>query len=283
MIKSVLWIIAAILAVGALLYFVFKDNAFISFDDSKKTYQVKQQWDLPEELAEVSGLSWVGNNRIACIQDEDGIIFIYDLSSSEVVSELKFAGSGDYEAVAVNNTDAYVMRSDGLIFHVINFKQEDPVVNEYQTPLNKEDVEGMALDFKNNRLLLTVKDTEQENPASKGVFSFDLSSMTMKKNPIFSINPEDSIFSSLKGNGFQRIIRPSEIEIHPVNGDIYVLEGHQPKLLIFDPQGNLLEIHLLDPEQFQQPEGLTFDPRGTLYISNESRRAPANILEVQLN
>ncbi|MDT0648200.1 SdiA-regulated domain-containing protein [Zunongwangia sp. F260] len=283
MYKIVFWIIAAIVAVGGLLYFVFKDTAYMSFDDSQKTYQIEQQWDLPGELDEISGLSWVENNRIACIQDEDGIIFIYDLSSSKIVSKLRFSGAGDFEAVAVYGTDAYAMRSDGRIFHIRNYKEKNPVVNEYQTPLDQEDVEGMGLDAENNRLLLTIKDTDRQNPAAKGVFSFDLEALKMNEEPFFRINPDDSIFDTVKGRGSQRIIRPSEIEIHPVNGDIYILEGHQPKLLIFDSQGNLKKIHLLDPEKFQQPEGLTFNPEGTLYISNESRRAPANILEVQLN
>lgn len=281
--KIVLWIIAAIVAVGALLYFAFKNTAYVSFDDSEKTYQVQQRWDLPEELEEISGMSWLENNRIACIQDEDGIIFIYDLSASKIVSEFKFAGQGDYEAIAVDGENAFVMRSDGRIFHILKFSESDPVVNEYQTPLDKEDVEGMVLDSQNNRLLLTIKDTEKEKPASKGIFSFHLQTLEMDPEPVFEINPQDSIFDTLPGNSSQRIIRPSEIEIHPVNGDIYVLEGHQPKLLIFDSQGNIKKIHLLDPEQFQQPEGLTFSPGGTLYISNESRRAPANILEVQLD
>ncbi|MDT0690103.1 SdiA-regulated domain-containing protein [Salegentibacter sp. F188] len=283
MTKIVLWIIAAIMAVAAILYFVFKDTAYISFDDSEKTYEIKQRWDLPDELEEVSGLSWIGDNRIACIQDEDGIIFIYDISTSRVVSEYKFAGPGDYEAVAVDAKNAFVMRSDGRIFHVLNFTEDDLIVNEYQTPLDQEDVEGLALDSKNNRLLLTIKETKRADPAYKGIFSFDLDTMKMDEQPFFIINSRDSIFGTIKGRGAQKIIRPSEIEIHPITGEIYILDGFQPKLMIFNPQGDLKQIHLLDPEKFQQPEGLTFDSAGTLYISNESRRAPANILEVELN
>ncbi|WP_373058309.1 SdiA-regulated domain-containing protein [Zunongwangia sp. H14] len=281
--KMVLLIVLAVFAVVALIYFLFKDNSYISFDDSDKTYKVLQKWELPDELDEISGMSWIGNSKIACIQDEDGIIFIFDLESSKVISTIKFGEEGDYEAITVHGPDAYVMRSDGHIFEVLNYRSGRIRVNEYEIPLRNYDIEGLAFDDENNRLLITVKDVPHEDQDYKGIYAFDLKQKKFIQEPVFKIHTDDPIFEGINGRGSQRIIRPSEIEKNPVTGEWYVLEGHQPKLMILTPTGQAKEIHLLDPEVFQQAEGLTFSPQGTMYISNESRRAPADILEVKLD
>ncbi|MDT0641758.1 SdiA-regulated domain-containing protein [Zunongwangia sp. F363] len=281
--KMVLLIVLAIFAIVALLYFLFKDNSYLSFNDSKKTYEVLEKWELPEELDEISGMSWIGNGKIACIQDEDGIIFIYDLNVHAITSRIEFGDKGDYEAVTLNGSDAYVMRSDGHIFEVENYANRNFTVNEYQTPLEDYDIEGLAYDKENNRLLITVKDVPHEDQDYKGVYAFVLEGKEFIPEPVFKINTNDPIFKGINGRGSQRIIRPSEIEKNPLTGNWYILEGHQPKLMILDAKGEAKQVHLLDPEVFQQAEGLTFSPDGTMYISNESRRAPANILEVKLD
>src|SRR5690606_40646251 len=70
-----------------------------------------KKFELHESLNEISGITDINNNRIACIHDEDGIIFILDLSSGEIVSQFRFAGEGDYEGITRVDQTFYVLQS----------------------------------------------------------------------------------------------------------------------------------------------------------------------------
>src|SRR5687767_4661118 len=70
---------------------------------------IKQKWDLPEELKEVSGIAYMGKDRFACVQDELGTIFIFNSASGTIEKKIQFAGAGDYEGVSVNGDMAYVV------------------------------------------------------------------------------------------------------------------------------------------------------------------------------
>ena len=73
-----------------------------SYQDSR--YELSspdQRFTMPSSLEEISGISWAGVGKLACIQDEKGIIFCYNLDEEKVVSEVKFGKDGDYEDISV--------------------------------------------------------------------------------------------------------------------------------------------------------------------------------------
>ena len=281
--RIILGIIAAIFIVAGLIYWIFKDNSYISFDDANKTYSIEKKWELPPILEEISGISYLGNNEMACIQDEDGTIFIFNLETSKITSQIEFGEPGDYEDLAVLEDTAYVLRSDAKIFEIKNFRSKNFKTNSYQVSgLDINDVESLEIDRVNNRLLFAVKEYNNRK-VIKGIYAFNLSTKTVEKQPVVSLDGEAKIYKDLVGGKASQVIRPSAIRFHPKTGELYVLEGNQPKLIILDKNGTESNIHILNTETFQQPEALGFDEKNRLYISNESRRQPANILRVKLN
>lgn len=281
--KIVIGIVAGVFILAGLIFWAFKNNSYLSFDDDNKTYAIEEKWNLPPILQEVSGISYLGNDEVACIQDEDGNIFIYNLETSEITSRIPFGEGGDYEDITVIEDTAYVARSDGKLYKVVNFREENPDIDTYQiSGLDINEMESLEFDATNNRLLFAVKEYNNRK-ATKGIYTFDLSTKKVNKERHFTLDGSDEIYVKLRGGRSSEIIRPSSIRFHPTTGELYVLEGNQPKLMILDREGNEVKIHLLDPETFPQPEGLTFDDENRLYISNESRRQPANILRVKLN
>ena len=50
-------------------------------------------------------------------------------------------------------------------------------------------------------------------------------------------------------------------------------------LLILSAKGRITNVNRLNPERFEQPEGIAFDENQNLYISNERVRHSANILK----
>jgi uncharacterized protein YjiK len=244
--------------------------------------KVINQWNLPSILIEISGLEYLDKNRFACIQDEAGTIFIYDTHQNKITREIPFAGAGDYEGIAIAGTTAYIVRSDGMLYEVSNYEGAKHEVKEYKTLLTDHNVEGLCYDKKNNRLLIAIKDKNPDNENYKGIYAFDLASKKMATTPVIKIDLTDPVFKEVDENKTKNIMRPSEIEINPVTGDIYVTEGTHPKLLIMGADGSTKKLYQMSSSEFQQAEGITFSPQGELYISNEGKNGSGNILKVEI-
>jgi len=273
--------IGALFLVGA-IYFSFDGIAPSRSMPGAQLVKIERKWELPDILSEVSGIAMMDNNRIACIQDEDGIIFIYNLKTSKIEKKIEFGDPGDYEGIALVGTSAYVLRSDGSIFEVNDFANKTAPAIKHTIPLQgKYDFEGLCYDKKNNRLLLNIKDMDKNE--FKPIFAFDLTTKQLKPEPVFNINFNDPVFDILEVKKSDKILRPTEIGIHPVTGNIYVLEAKNPKLLILDPTGKPLKLYVFKEEQFSQAEGISFGKSGELYISNEGNHEPGNILQILLS
>ncbi len=248
-------------------------------------YTVSQRWELPSHLSEISGIAWLEDGKMAAVQDEEGIIFIYNLKDKKIEEKIEFGGPGDYEGIAVNKTDAYVLRSDGVLFEVTDFRDADRKVKSYCTFFTEEqDMETLEWDADGNRLLIVPKAFDQNTERYKGIYAFSLDTKKMQPEPIYKIDMADKTLKRFRKNDLYKTFRPSDMAINPVTGEIYLIEGTKPKLLIMDADGNLKNAYALDKNLFPQPEGITFSSDGTLYISSEGKKdAKATISEMELD
>lgn len=250
-------------------------------DKYHATYSIKNAYILPEILNEISGITSLGNGRFACIQDEDGVIFIYNINDNEIEYKVKFGKPGDYEAIAINESDAYVMHSEGVIFEIKDYESENPEISEIETPFKvKNNIESLTFDPDNNRLLTIAKNIDLDDKSFKNIYEIPLDTKIMNLEPIAKINLNDIKFKSYKQKSIEKTFNPSDIAIHPKTKDIYIIEGKNPKLLILTKNGELSKVLPLDKKKFEQPEGITFSEDNRLFISNEANSSNANILEV---
>ena len=255
-----------------------KQEVAMAFDSSIK---IVQKWDMPSDLKEISGIAYVGKNRFACVQDELGKIFIFNTATGEIEKEIQFAGSGDYEGIAIVGETAYIMRADGKLFELKNYSSGKPSLVEHDTHLTaKQDVEGLCYDEKNNRLLLAIKGREPNSKDYKGIYAFDLSSKKIETAPAIKIDLTHNIWSGTKS---KNKIQPSDIDVHPVTGDIYIVDGADSKLLVMGADGTKKKLYQLSNTDFPQPEGMAFNQAGELFISNEGRTGTGNILKISLD
>lgn len=239
---------------------------------------ILKRWDLPAELREVSAIAYVDPKRFACVQDEEGSLYIFNTETNQIERKFRFAGKGDFEGLTLAESTAYVLRSDGVIFEIDNYNSDQAGVKQHATHLTAaNDCEGLVWDKKQNRLLVTVKNAEGK--AHSPIYSFDLKAGKMAEQPAFTIDFNHAVFEK-SGKKKDRRIRPSAIGIHPSTGELYVLEGTNPKLLIMDQNATPQKLVVLDKADFAQPEGLTFSPAGDLFISNEGVKSSGNILQV---
>ena len=278
-------IIFGVLALVGMLWFAY-ENPALNPRLKEETYTIIRKWEMPVELEEISGITYLSEDKIACVQDEEGIIFIFNLDTDSVEKKINFGKSGDYEGLAIVNSTAYVLESSGKLFEVSNYLKPNFLTEEYNLPFSgRNNLESLVADSINNRLLLAIKDVDPNGKDYKGIYAFDLETKKTLSEPIFKIPMNDPIFSgksTKKNKKKSDKFYPSEIAINPIDGNVYILEGKNPRLLIMDSKGKLLQLHDLNKKYFPQPEGMTFAPDGTLYISNEGKKGTATILEVEL-
>ncbi|MGO4913696.1 SdiA-regulated domain-containing protein [Leeuwenhoekiella sp. W20_SRS_FM14] len=273
--------IGLVLAIG--VFSAYYTPQQLSENVKKHDLTIVNSWELPDALREVSGIDWIGDDKLAAIEDEDGIIYIYDLKAKKITKEIEFADDGDYEGIAVNGKNAYVMRSDGLLFEALNYQSDQIITKTYQSKMShKNNVETLALDAKNNRLLTAPKDEDPNDENIKGVYAFDLKGQAMLSDLIFKVDMKDKALKDYEEKKSYKTFRPSDLAVHPKTGELYVLEGVNPKLLIMNTKGDIKNVFKLDKDDFAQPEGITFSPDGRLFISNEAAGGKATILEVKI-
>lgn len=252
--------------------------------DEKSTSSISevvilQKWELPPVLKEVSGIAYMDEQRFACIQDEEGTIFIFNRASKQIEKQIPFAGPGDYEGITLNGNTAYIVRADGQLYEV-DMNAGESSAKQYSTPLTAEhNIEGLWYDKKNERLLLAAKDDNEDNDY-KGVYAFDLKTKKLASDPAMKIDLNNELIQSSKGKK-KKALMPSAIGIHPLTNEIFITDGPKARLLILDDAGTSKKFLQLGKE-FAQPEGITFSPQGEIFISNEGTKEPGNIIQVKV-
>ncbi len=247
---------------------------FFAIQTPYKSTSIPYQLDEPDliiklssELKEISGLTIIDENKLACIQDEEGIVYYLNPQSGKIEAQKRFAGNHDFEGIEYVNNTTYILRSDGVVYEYLG--QGEPTV--YKSKLShKYDFEGLGYDAKNNCLLLAAK----ANPNGKEdrlVFAFDLNQKKFLDKEIFKVDIDDI------GKGIKKFA-PSAIAIHPITKNRYILASSGKLLVTLDTEGKVIAHKKLNKKLFKQPEGIAFMPDGTLYISNEGRSGKANIL-----
>ncbi|HEX7365594.1 MAG TPA: SdiA-regulated domain-containing protein [Pelobium sp.] len=256
--------------------------------------------EVPEKLQEISGISFINDSLIAAVEDERGVLYYFDLITEKIVRKFSFAEDGDYEDLARNGKDMYVVRADGVIYEIANFESQHPQVTYYETPLkSKNDIEGLAYDAKNNRLLLSVKEKnldKADKPEDvKNIYQFTLADKKFDNEPAIRIHLKD-ITNQFKGDelieaskhflkalgnkNLNEVIKPSALTYHPTNGKLYVLSAINKFVLELNADGSFSRVIRFNGKEFIQPEGIAFNSAGDLFISNEGKNKKGNIVKL---
>jgi uncharacterized protein YjiK len=262
------------------------------------------RYKLPAYLEEISGLSYYGKGKIACVQDEKANIYIWNLEQEKISKKYDFGSDGDYEDIAVVDKTAYILRSDGDIYRIRSFKKKDRKVKKYKTALKgKNDSEGMAYDLLSNSLLIACKgspsiDKDKLYEGYKAIYRFDLEKEELIEEPfiLVDLNKLDSyidrnVFNRLSVKVAKRLrliesetsFQPSGLAIHPISGEIYLISSVGKLLIVLNRMGKVQDVRELDEKLFRQPEGICFSPSGDMYISNEGQGGKGYILKFDMH
>jgi uncharacterized protein YjiK len=236
---------------------------------------------LPLALREVSGITMTDSRTLACVQDENGLIFLVDVEKGELKSYFPFHSNGDYEGIAYAGTDIYVLKSNGNIYQVSFSGASGNTRKILKADIDKADFEGLCLDRKNNRLLAVPKNNPLEDSEDKNrhpAYGLDLKTETFAGTPVFYFDRKSIKEFAKKNDIDDAAFKPSAIGIHPVTGEIYVLSAASRMLFVFSPNGSIRHIEKLKRGIFNMPEGISFTPEGDMFISNEGGESSPTIL-----
>ena len=258
---------------------------------------------LPIILEEISGLAWLTDDIMVCIQDEDGKIFFYHMDERRIIKSVDFGKDADYEDIAIYGDVAWVLRSDGKIFELKNFDDEKEIDEKsYKTQFTKKNnCEGLCYDPLENELLIACKgdpdlEDQEDFKGFKAIYKFDLKKEKLSKNPAYLIELKKikdfekmsyferishRIAGSLEESGDIRF-QPSAVGIHPITHHIYVLASVGKVLIVLNRDGEIISKVMLDKWMYVQPEGITFSPDGTLFISNEGDGGNGTIMQFEM-
>lgn len=262
-------------------------HAQIAGYDLKAPYKVIT---LPDTLREVSGITALGQGRVACVQDENGIVFIYDLNKGKLESQYTFAADGDYEGIAKAGDTLYVLRSDGVLFKSVQGGKALSINTFIPAPNN----EGLCYDEAGHRLLIACKAKSgkgHEYKDKRQIYAFDLKTGTRSAGAVYEFDvPEIRQFVKAqhialpvkeKKNGkHEDVLRftPSAIAVHPFSHKLYLISSTDHLLFIFDSQGKPEQVAQLDPKVFNKPEGIIFLENGDLLMTNEGQHKKPSLL-----
>ncbi|AFK03122.1 hypothetical protein Emtol_1982 [Emticicia oligotrophica DSM 17448] len=228
--------------------------------------------ELPQNLKEISGLSFYQENQLACVNDENGSVFIYDLTQEAVIEKIDIGNNADYEGIEVVDGEIFIMKSNGKIK---GFRISDATERKIDcTDKDVKEYEGLSYHPQTQSLLLVSKEKDKDKNDKKTIYAYSLK--TERFGKFLSID-EDLV----RGNDGKKTFAPSGIAIHPITGEIFIISSQGKKLLVLSANGDKNCLIELDPETFVQPEGICFTPNGDLYISSEGENENGYILKFE--
>ena len=262
------------------------DSVYMDYDHQRLGYRFfspDKKHFLSYDLEEISGLTYYQAGRVAAIEDENGFLYIINVTTGKVERKIAFSDPEDFEGVEIIDNQVYVIASNGDLYTFELASSNDIRAKKIETPLTrKNDVEGLA--YYHGKLWMALKgdeDIDSNDAKGKAVYAYDLDKKSLISRQWLSISLDDLSDFVKNRKYFNRVhdFDPSGIAIHPMTNDIYLLSA-DGYLAILTPDHALKELIKLNPITYNQAEGICFSPDGTCYISSEGAGGKGKLMQI---
>lgn len=231
----------------------------------------RDSFELPAQLDEISGHTFLPDNDdiVYCVQDENGIVYGYNLKTEQIVDSILFGPDGDYEGITNDGTNFYVLKSNGDIYSFpVQHKGKQVDTKVFYNLVGKGEYESLGIDTVNGRLAILCKSCKgdrKQNHLTGYLMNYDVNgNVTLAHS--FVINNEDIV--ALYPD-FPKVFNPSAITKRNSSDEWYILSSIDKLILITDADFNPKGVIPFSRKMYEQPEGIAFDNQGNLYISSE--------------
>ena len=245
-------------------------------DDTTGT-GILARWVLPAELKEISGLALTASGNLLAHNDEQGRVFVIDPKRGVVTKQFMIGKGdlrGDFEAIAVNDSEIFMLVSNGIIYRVREGSDGQSVpYSTIDTKLGREcEFEGIAIDRAERSVLLPCKNVSKRGPRGQlGIYRWNLQGGPMQQPSMLTVP-----LSLLIGPNGWKSLHPSDMAIDPGSKNYVLIAAQEKAIVEITPGGDVVSSRPL-PEPSEQAEGLAITDEGILIISDEGNRNLATI------
>ena len=231
------------------------------------------RWNLPPELAEISGLALTPDQRLFAHNDETARITEIDYRRGTVVKHFVVAETGDFEGLTYAGDHFVLLSSNGILFEFTEGENGERVdCTTLDLRLGKEcEFEAVTYDPNANALVLACK-----NPGDKKLndslvlYRYPLDGGTDAKATMQAIPLVD-----LKENPWKKL-RPTDITVDPSTGNYVLVSAQERALLAITPAGEAVVVRPLN-DRHPQAEGVAITNDHILIISDEATNTAATL------
>ncbi len=276
--------ILAILACSAAI-----DRGPIGFD----LHNPSRTYTLPPELTEISALTDVDASTIACLHDEEAMLYFIDLRTGKIQRKIAFGEPGDMEGLTRVGDEYFALRSDGFVYRFKFHGDRPELTDTFRLSIPNRNIEGLGWDPRRNVILVSPKDTPRGKPEvrdARNIHCYDPIAKRMCDRPALTLSIKQ-IIAQAGARGFEvpmkendkgkrspaLKLRFSSVAIDPLTDTYFLLSATDRILLVIDRKGDLIALEQLDEDLFSKPEGITFLENGDMLISNEGKDSKPNI------
>jgi len=230
------------------------------------------QWRLPAQLREISGMAVSPDGRLFAHDDERAVIYEIDAARGGVVKTFALGSpvlQGDFEGLAIAPDGHFWMTtSTGELYR---FREgADGAQVSYETfdgGLREVcEIEGLAYLPAEESLILACKQNHARG--MRNVVSLYRWRFQGAAEPWRSLN-ERQVAAATGVEDF----RPSSLDIDPQSGRLLLLSARDSALVEIDADGRVVAARAL--RRHPQPEGVAALPDGSLVIADEGGRGAA--------
>jgi uncharacterized protein YjiK len=243
----------------------------------------RRSFALPHKLREISAIVAVDATTIACLQDEKGELFWFDLANGTVRERARFGPDGDYEGLALVGADFWVLRSDGRLLQLRRSDGELEIARKVTVEAPQKEFEGLAWDAARGVLVVAPKAVSKElgDKDQRPLYAVDPATGTTRAEP-YAVLDRDAVLAAAarlhvevptkSTRGGERPafrLRFSEVAVQPQTGALWLLSGVDRAVIVAERSGEVRGLHFFAASELPQPEGATFLPDGDLAIASE--------------
>lgn len=238
---------------------------------------------LPHKLREISAVVAVDARTLACLQDEKGSLYFFDLVRGEVAEHVQFGPPGDYEGLASVDGTWWVLRSDGQLAELRGAGRGLEVARTVAVAAPQREFEGLCWDARAKVLVVAPKSVAKAagEKDERPILAFDPVAGTTAKAPLLVVD-RDAVLAAAARLGVAVPTRPTrkgekpllhlrfaEVAVAPTTGHYWLLSSVDRAVVVVDRAGAVLGLHFFAESELRQPEGATFLPDGRLVLASE--------------
>lgn len=238
-----------------------------------------QQWRLPRQLREISGLAVSSDGRLFGHDDERAVIYEIDAAQGRLVKAFALGDpplAGDFEGLAIAPDGAFwLTTSSGEIYR---FREGADGAHVESTRFDSGlgeicEVEGLAWLAAEESLILACK----RNHARAMRDRVAIYTWASSDGAALWLNLPNADLEQATG---VRRFRPSSLDVDARSGRVMVLSASDASLVELSADGRLMSARELEGEH-EQPEGAAVLPSGALAIADEAgERANSGMLSI---